>query len=87
MASQNPVPTLSLKRGILKRDGTSGSFESTEPPVSDESRKKLSVRLNVADNEAIDPICNDEFPSVDEMVHKQITHGSGVRVNVLHRPV
>jgi hypothetical protein len=65
-------PTSILKRGILKRDSSLSSFHDVEPPVSDESREKRSVRLNVTGNQAVDHKFNNEFPPLNEMVRKCI---------------
>jgi hypothetical protein len=68
MALRNKNPACIVKRGILKRDSSLSSFDNIEPPISDESREKRSVRLNETDNQAVDSKRSYEFPSLDEMV-------------------
>ncbi len=71
MSLQNTDSNLFVKRGILKRDSSLGCFD-IEPPVSDESREKRSVRLNVTANQATDLIWSNEFPPRNEMVRSNL---------------
>ncbi len=74
MALQNTNLTSSFKRGILKRDSSLGCLYNIEAPASDESGEKRSVRLNVTEHQAIDPICSNEFPSPNELVNMIFIH-------------